>query len=650
MTIDGQITEEVGSSEVTVVTRSLTQEDADHLGVGVVTEEGEEEVIKGEAIEDIMLEEVVILKSNGYKRGRSGSFGPRSRLEDDDGDISMNDNRPTSSKRFSPYRGGRSNRGQKYYGDDNPSGFSRPGPHPSGKNTWYKVTIPKAKTAGKEFILKTLSENVEYSFTPVNFHFEQEKAVFHVQDKQVTSALHSLSSRIPMPSGMKMLFLIKPDRAPLFVSDEETEKLKVVMSNRYDPSTKSLNLTSLSSDQSLQSDGMTMNLSAAHVMTCVVKIIQENIPELECLDVSQNHISKLDGLSSLVEHTPNLTKLNLGANKLSYIEELRCLYKWKLTELNLDGNELCDKFKDQSSYVSAIRKKFPKVLRLDGHDLPPPIKFDLETQSELPDSKGNFFVNDEVKTLVVRFLKEFFTIYDSDNRQPLMHAYEENALFSLTAAFNPNIEYSQPKLSVYIVDSRNMLKNRDNARQNKCLKKGQLNVVSHLTQLPKTTHDYNSFVIDVDHCSQNLLSFSVEGVFKEGDSKSDRPPVRSFSRRFVTIPRGGGMVISNDMLTITNASRDQYQKAFKHPAPTPSSSPVPDASPAAPFPSATPQAGAAFSDLQQQMVAKFSEVSGMNNEWSINCLEQNNWDFEKAGQVFMDLKNQNKIPPEAFVK
>lgn len=42
-------------------------------------------------------------------------------------------------------------------------------------------------------------------------------------------------------------------------------------------------------------------------------------------------------------------------------------------------------------------------------------------------------------------------------------------------------------------------------KRQKVLKKGKLGIVSQLCELPKTTHDYNSFVVDVDHASVNLL-------------------------------------------------------------------------------------------------------------------------------------------------
>jgi len=52
------------------------------------------------------------------------------------------------------------------------------------------------------------------------------------------------------------------------------------MSNRYDPATKALNLSSLHTDQALAQDSLFLALSRPQVMSNVVKIIKENIPEV----------------------------------------------------------------------------------------------------------------------------------------------------------------------------------------------------------------------------------------------------------------------------------------------------------------------------------------------------------------------------------
>jgi len=38
----------------------------------------------------------------------------------------------------------------------------------------------------------------------------------------------------------------------------------------------------------------------------------------------------------------------------------------------------------------------------------------------------------------------------------------------------------------------------------------------------------------------------------------------------------------------------------------------------------------------------------MNLEFSVQCLEQNNWDFDKAAVNFSEAKEKGIIPPEAF--
>ncbi|XP_061162409.1 nuclear RNA export factor 1-like [Saccostrea echinata] len=590
----------------------------------------------------------------GRPRGRGrGGPNPRSRL-DTDGDFSMDDEAgPSSRERFSPYgvpSRNYSGRGRNKNGD-NYAKMQRMGIPITDSDgpVWHKVVIPYGKKGGKDFILKSLSERLHTPFNPVNFHFEQEKAIFYVQEKHEANALRSQDKKIQLPNGFKMILIVKPSPPPITeISSEAVEKLKVCMSSRFDPSTKSLNLSCLAKDQSLAAENIFMALSRRSVMNSVVKVIEENIPELEELDISDNRLISLESMKELPKKAPNVKKLNLGKNKLVHVDELRKIQDWKLEHLILEGNDLCDKFKDQTSYISAIRKKFPKVLTLDGHTLPPPIVFDLETSSELPEVKGSFFINDEIQSSTVNFLKAFFTIYDSDNRQPLMEAYHDEALFSLSAAKNPNIEYSQPNINNYLQESRNFTKmSKDSQARRRLLKRGKINVVAQLCDLPSTTHDYNSFIVDVDHSSASLRSFVVEGVFKETESKSDRPPIRAFSRRFVTVPQGAGMNIINDMLTITNASRDQIQKAFKHPAPTPSSSPVPEASPPAPFTQAGPST---YTAEQQQMIQQFAAQSGMNHEWSIKCLEQNGWNYEKSGEIFLELQKQNKIPPDAFAK
>lgn len=62
-------------------------------------------------------------------------------------------------------------------------------------------------------------------------------------------------------------------------------------------------------------------------------------------------------------------------------------------------------------------------------------------------------------------------------------------------------------LGQYLPESRNLLKS-DSSRQgrNRLIHKGKDNVVNFLSKLPKTKHDFGSFVVDVPfaNVSQNV--------------------------------------------------------------------------------------------------------------------------------------------------
>ncbi|XP_013410745.1 nuclear RNA export factor 1 [Lingula anatina] len=509
---------------------------------------------------------------------------------------------------------------------------------------WFKVQIPHGKKYGKDAVLKAINSMCDVPFMPYHYHHKGgNMAEFFVQDNKAADAIRRASRRYTFPNGFKMVILVRPCGAPSLPMDDNTiEKLKISMSNHYDPATRSLDLSNFYADEALNKEGIHLALNKVNVMVNVLKIIGENIPEVVSVSFSNNRLYTCDNLVELSEKGPNIKKLDLSHNQLKGEQELDKIKKLKLEELVLEGNPFVMHQKDQSAYVSAVRKRFPKVLKLDGKDLPPPIGFDLESPTDLPTKQGSYFMNEEVKNLVVRFLEQYFSIYDSDDRQGLLEAYHNEATFSVNIAQNLTLVTNYPKYHDYLSESRNLVKVKDPVKRNKCLKQGKLNVVAALCNLPKTSHDANSFVLDVTNATQHLLSFIVSGIFKESDTKSDKPPVRYFSRHFVTVPQGSGIVIINEMLTITNATPKQVQSSFKQVTPTPSPSPVPGSSPVVSSPLAP--------DVQRAMVKSFSQQSGMNEEWSQKCLDQNDWDFQKSAKVFTELQQKGAIPAEAYLK
>uniref|UniRef100_A0A8C9V1A0 Nuclear RNA export factor 1 n=1 Tax=Scleropages formosus TaxID=113540 RepID=A0A8C9V1A0_SCLFO len=555
-----------------------------------------------------------------------GAPGPRSRFEDDDGDVAMND---SSSQDGNPY-GRQNRRGNGRFdrdrrgGNDGHRAGGGGGGGSGGRRSWFKMTIPHGKKYDKKWLLTALQNLCSVPFTPVHVGHGN-RAQFYIDDASTANALSKVSRKITDTEGYKVTVLMNSCPPPSFIltqlKPEDLDNLKQCMAKRFDGSQQALDLNSIRTDPDLVSQNIEVVLNRKNCMQAVIKIIEENIPELACLNLSNNKLYKLDDLAELVGKVPNLKTLNLSHNELKTERELDKVKGFKLVELWLERNPLCDHFKDQSSYVSAVRERFPRLLKLDGHDLPPPIGFDVEAPTTLPPCKGSYFFSDEIKSLILRFLQQYYSIYDSGDRQPLLDAYHDGASFSLSIPFsvqNP----SRCSLGEYHKDSRNIKKLKDPTTRFRLLKHTRLNVVAFLNELPKTQHDIASFTVDVMFTisqKSTTFCFSIIVIFLTTCLLSPSPSI------FISL------CIVNDELFVRNATTEEIRKAFAAPAPTPSSSPVPT-----------------LSAPQQEMLSSFSQKSGMNLEWSQKCLQDNDWDFNRAAQIFTQLKAEGKIPDVAF--
>jgi len=146
----------------------------------------------------------------------------------------------------------------------------------------------------------------------------------------------------------------------------------------------------------------------------------------------------------------NLRIIYMKDNKIANVSNLEKLKGLDLVELNCSGNP----FKDRlgSDYTERIRGIFPNLQVLDDKPMPKKIGFDDDTSpsaSSLPPSIPKFIKSEEAGTLVLQFLEQYFKLYDSDNRQPLLDAYDENAMMSMSCFGN------RDSMAGYLEDSRN---------------------------------------------------------------------------------------------------------------------------------------------------------------------------------------------------
>lgn len=299
------------------------------------------------------------------------------------------------------------------------------------------------------------------------------------------------------------------------------------------------------------------------------------------------------------------------------------------------------------SVGSEIRKRFPKLLRLDGVDLPPPIVFDVD-DVKMPAPVPTFLCSQEGQTMVRQFLAQYFEIMDSDNRKALLHAYHEHAAMSCTMAYGYNQHpKNSPQLNWYNTDNRNLERITDAERRRKLLKQGHLAVVAFHEEMPQTKHDLNSFTVDLILYTPQMISLNVTGLFKETRTGKKNSPIRHFFRSFVITPVGTGFCIINEMLHISNATETQMDNSFKTNV-TESSSFL---APAMPIASPVASVSAPPVDFtKQQMLQALMQATGMNMEWTQKCLEETNWDYDRAQFAFTEATKQGAIPPEAYIK
>ncbi|XP_060230629.1 nuclear RNA export factor 2-like [Meriones unguiculatus] len=502
--------------------------------------------------------------------------------------------------------------------------------HNESRRSWFKVTIPSGRKYDKTWLMKSIQNLCSVPFIPVDFHYDRNRARFFVQDARTATALKDVSHRICDKMSRKISIFVSPSVVPYSVQNKFTskqmEQIKVAMMKRYDASQKALNLEKLRFDQELMDNGIDMMLNRRTCMAATLLIIQSNLPELVSLNLCNNKLYQLDGLSDIVEKAPQVKILNLSGNKLKTILELEKVKELKLEELWLEGNPFCNKYSDKSDYISAVQNLFPKLLCLDGNELITPKKM----KNEVPQASKDTCKGSELtKNLILQFLKEYYLFYDSGDRLSLLDAYHDEACFSLAVPFN----FSDPHLNnleEYFKHNRDIKKLKDSYMRLRLLKHTKQDIVESLRLLPKTQHDLCSFWVDLCFSTKMMLCFSVNGLFKEVEGKY-QGCVRAFTRTFIATPsRNSRICIMNDELIVRNASPREIENAFN-------SSPAPNSSLKSPL-----------SEEQQEMVKSFSEQSGMKLNWSQKCLEDNGWDYTKAGEIFTILQNEGKIPKEFF--
>ncbi|EZA55621.1 Nuclear RNA export factor, partial [Ooceraea biroi] len=508
--------------------------------------------------------------------------------------------------------------------------------------------IPYGHKYGKDYVLRTLLAYIAPQvFVPITYKIMGNEASFFVDDFKTANALLNCNRKITMTDGFKLVVRVRPGFPQCEIDDKLKERLKQAMAKRYVQETNALDLSKFHHDPDLVADYFCALFRPA-MLIAVLDIVAEHIPTLEALNLESNKLLGIERLNVLSKKFSRLKILYIGDNKIniSYI-----LFKdLKLEELRLTANPLCNKYKSrQNDYISDIRKRFPKLLRLDGMELPRPIVFDVVETAKVPPSQRMFVSNAKAQEIASQFLQQYFTIFDSESRQPLLDAYDEHACLSMTiTTSHPN------KLNGYLMENRNLFRMNDTVRRQKLLKQGRLSVVSFISELPRTRHFLNTFTMDITLATQTMMFVTITGYFQEltegGGSNRGGEPIRYFNRTFIIVPEGSGYCIRNEQLHISQPFEAQLKQLNEQQLNSQQSQAETPAL-LVPAETAKPVTQSELSeDIKQQMTMTLSQQTNMNLEWSLKCLQETQWNYDNALFAFQEFYKRGQIPPEAFTK
>ncbi|KAI1461686.1 NTF2-like protein [Annulohypoxylon moriforme] len=442
---------------------------------------------------------------------------------------------------------------------------------------------------------------------------------------------------------------------------EVKDQLRNVLSLRYNPTAKLLNLSTLGEDQILNQMGFFSGeskpekLFQALMAVCdgLFKTPQEKRQAVVSVSLAGNNIDDVLQIMALANTFPDLVNLDLSRN---HFKDLRGLQKWrhrlrKLETLLLNENPI---EATTPSYATEITSWFPRLQNLSNVQVRTPEQvaaMELASRpTPIPQHGADFR---DINGVGEGFIKEFIPMYDSDRASLAGKYYDNESTFSISVnntTCRSSAHSQQPSWGAYIKFSRNHVKVTHESTRSKRVFAGSNLIRSVWDQLPATRHpdllgEFNKYIIDChpihgleDPTGQHRsgvdgVIITIHGEFDDQEAGTLKTAKRSFSRTFVLGPGAPGrhpIRVISDMLAVRPFS----------PSPTSASAPAACSPPiAAPAVQANP-------DLQQQMVVEVCNRTGMTPEYSKLCLDGVNWNFDQALVMFNNKRAQ--LPAEAF--
>ena len=452
------------------------------------------------------------------------------------------------------------------------------------------------------------------------------------------------------------------------------DKLAAVLTRRYNPELKLLDLSALGKDPDLISlgtfaqDSTTSKFFPALMLICdsLFTDPQQKRDAVISVSLADNELKSVKIVTTLAQTFPDLKNLDLSNNKFETMGALGA-WRWRfrgLQHLVLTGTPL---EKVDPNYKDEVLRWYPTLLVLNTVQ----VRSEEEVASigKLPlPIKGASF-QDEGQ-IAEDFVRQFFPAYDSDRTALVNGFYDDGSSFSYSintsaprAAQKPgqvgNDEMKPLTWDAYIKGSRNLVKINHLAAQISRAHVGLDSIRQRWTSLPATRHPSlidkgQKWLVEChpvpglpDPTGQSAagvggLMVMVHGEFDEMNVATGQATAkRSFDRTFILGPGGAtGIRVISDVMT--------YRAYGGHEAWVPeevdlaANGPAVAASiPQVPIPEGFGVAVEGKPPDQvskEQMVLEMSTRTKMTLPYSQLCLEEKMFDFDAALLAFEAVK------------
>ncbi|KAI6250487.1 mRNA export factor mex67 [Erysiphe necator] len=450
------------------------------------------------------------------------------------------------------------------------------------------------------------------------------------------------------------------------------EELREFLASRYNAQHKLLDLSRLGTDPRLQALGLFKDgvknekkLFNAIMAICegLFKTCQDKQDAITSISLTDNSLSSLNDISTLAQTFPDIKNLDLSRNKIPNLKALDA-WQWKFRSLEILIIEDNPIESNHPNLKTDLMKRYPRLhtinnLRVRSLEEVSSIIAAIEhAKNPIPIAGPIFHDLDRVGETFIRY---FIPNYDNDRVALATSAYDAESTFSLSinmlAPRDKDNVVSAPNWHEYVKYSRNLSKVIYLPSRMNRLFTGAQSIQNIWTSLPKTKHpdielENNKYLFEghklpgvPDPTGQSPMGvtgiiITMHGEFQElGKSATDCVQLRSFSRTFILgpgLPGGPAIRVISDLLMLRPWA----------PLVSPVTVSISNISNQVHVTSA-PISAKAIEEQQELIAQKFMEHTGMTLQYCLLCLQQAEWDVQKANELF----NQKKasLPADAFI-